>query len=47
LRAHDVVILQCRHRRVEVRVVWIKSLKNTDEYQVGLQTVTPGDAWLV
>ena len=45
LQAQDVVILQYRHRRVEFRVIWIKLLKNTGEYHVGLQMVTPGDAW--
>jgi hypothetical protein len=42
-----VVVLKHRHRRVEFRVVWIKSLKGAGEYQLGLQTVIPGDAWRV
>ena len=47
IRAQDVVVLKHRHRRVEFRVVWIKCLKEGGEYQLGLQTVIPGDAWRV
>jgi hypothetical protein len=42
LREQDLVILQHRHRNVEFRVVWIKSLEDRGEYQVGLQMVVPG-----
>ena len=45
IRAQDVVVLKYRHRRVEFRVVWIKCLKEGGEYQLGLQTVIPGDTW--
>ena len=47
LRTQDLVILQHRHRKVEFRVVWIKSLEDRGEYQVGLQMVVPGNAWRV
>ena len=45
MRAQDVVVLQYRRRKVEFRVVWIKSLKDTGECQLGLQTLLQGDAW--
>ena len=45
LEVEDRVMVQYRQRKIEFRVVWIKSLKDTNEYQVGLQTVARGDAW--
>lgn len=45
LEVQDRVMVQYRQRRIEFRVVWVKSLTDTGQYQVGLQTVVPGDAW--
>jgi hypothetical protein len=45
LRVQDRLTLRYRQRKTEFRVVWIWSLKNTGESQVGLQTVAPGNPW--
>jgi hypothetical protein len=45
LRVQDRLTLRYRQRKTEFRVVWIGSLKNTGESQVGLQTVAPGNPW--
>jgi hypothetical protein len=45
LHVQDRVMLLYRQRKTEFRVVWIRSLRNASESQVGLQTVAPGDPW--
>jgi hypothetical protein len=45
LQVQDRVIVQFRQCKTEFRVVWIKSLKNTSECQVGLQSLGSEDAW--
>ena len=37
LRAGDKLTLQYRQRRIQFRVVWVKPLEGTNEYQVGLE----------
>ena len=44
-RVQDRLTVRYRQRKTEFRVVWIESLKNTSESQVGLQTVAPGNPW--
>jgi hypothetical protein len=39
------VIVQFRQCKTEFQVMWIKSLKNTSECQVGLQSLGSEDAW--
>jgi hypothetical protein len=48
LNVHDEVTVFYRQRKMDCRVVWIKKLKGTSEFQVGLQAlVQDGDAlWL-
>ena len=42
----DKLTLQYRQRRIKFRVVWVKSLTGTSEYQVGLETMgTAGENW--
>jgi len=39
LNVLDEVTVFCRQRRMQCRVVWIKRLEGTSEFQVGLQEV--------
>jgi len=46
LKMGDKLTLQYRQRRIKFRVVWVKSLTGTSEYQVGLETMgTAGENW--
>ncbi len=46
LKMGDKLTLQYRQRRIKFRVVWIKSLEGTSEYQVGLEgTGSGGENW--
>jgi len=39
MQIHDPVTLWYRKRKMEFRVVWIKKLKESSEYQIGLQAL--------
>lgn len=42
----DEVTVFYRQRKLQFRVMWIKKLKGTSEYQVGLKSLTQeGEAW--
>jgi hypothetical protein len=42
----DEVTVFYRQRKLQFRVVWIKKLKGTSEFQVGLKSLTQdGEAW--
>lgn len=46
LKEHDRVTILYRQRRMEFRVVWMKKMKGSDQYQVGLEALTSQrDAW--
>jgi hypothetical protein len=46
LRALDTLVILYRQRRMEFRVVWIKLLAGTKEYQVGLKAFSQQqEAW--
>jgi hypothetical protein len=46
LKTGDKLILQYRQRKIQFRVVWVRLLPGTSEYQVGLETVTrAGESW--
>jgi hypothetical protein len=46
LNLMDEVTVLYRQRKLQYRVVWIKQLKGTSEFQVGLQAIThDGEAW--
>jgi len=46
LNVHDEVTIFYRGRRIHFRVVWIKKMKGTSEFQVGLQALTQEkEAW--
>ena len=46
LQTGDKLTLQYRQRRIQFRVVWVKPLEGTNEYQVGLEGLNAGgDNW--
>jgi hypothetical protein len=46
LKVGDKLTLQYRQRRIKFRVVWIKPLEGTSEYQVGLEGLgSGGENW--
>ncbi|HXP17734.1 MAG TPA: PilZ domain-containing protein [Terriglobales bacterium] len=46
LRTGDKLTLQYRQRKIQFRVVWVKSLTGTQEYQVGLEAIgSTGENW--
>ena len=46
LRAGEKLTLQYRQRRIQFRVVWVKPLAGTNEYQVGLEGLnSTGENW--
>jgi hypothetical protein len=46
LKEGDKLTLQYRQRRIQFRVVWVKPLEGTSEYQVGLEGMgTTGENW--
>ena len=46
LQTGDKLTLQYRQRRIQFRVVWVKPLVGTSEYQVGLEGLSSnGDNW--
>jgi len=46
LKTGDKLTLQYRQRRIQFRVVWVKPLEGTNEYQVGLEGISAtGDNW--
>jgi PilZ domain len=46
LQVGDKLTLQYRQRRIQFRVVWVKPMLGTNEYQVGLEGLSiNGDNW--
>ena len=46
MNLHDEVTVFYRQRKMQFRVMWIKKLKGTSEFQVGLKAVTQDrEAW--
>ena len=46
LKTGDRLTLQYRQRKIQFRVVWVKPLAGTSEYQVGLEGLgTTGENW--
>jgi hypothetical protein len=42
LKKGDKLTLQYRQRRIQFRVVWVKPMEGTSEYQVGLEGLGSG-----
>jgi hypothetical protein len=46
LRTGDKLTLQYRQRKIQFRVVWVRPLTGTQEYQVGLEALgSTGENW--
>jgi hypothetical protein len=46
LKLHDEITVFYRNRKLQFRVMWIKKLKGTSEFQVGLKSLMQeGEAW--
>ena len=46
LKTGDKLTLQYRQRRIQFKVVWVKPMEGTSEYQVGLEGLgTVGENW--
>lgn len=45
LKPGDRVLVQYRQRKIQFRVVWIKPLEGTSEFQVGVEALDSGETW--
>lgn len=45
VKVGDKMTVQYRQRKMQFRIVWIKSLEGTQEFQVGIETSDGGDTW--
>ena len=46
LKPGDKLTLQYRQRKIQFKVVWVRPLEGTKEYQVGVEsTTTGGETW--
>ena len=45
LKAGETVTIQYRQRRFQCRVVWIRPVEGTSEYQIGIEAVGGGETW--
>ena len=41
----DRLTLQYRQRKIQFKVVWVKALEGTREYQIGLESLNTGENW--
>jgi len=45
LKTGETLTIQYRQRRFQVRVVWVRLLEGTSEYQVGVEAIGGGETW--
>jgi hypothetical protein len=46
LKPGDKLLLQYRQRKINFRVVWVRQLEGTSEYQVGVEAINHGgETW--
>lgn len=45
LKTGDKLTLQYRQRRIQFRVVWVKPMEGSSEYQVGLESLGSAENW--
>jgi hypothetical protein len=46
LKAGDKLLLQYRQRKIQFRVVWVRQLEGTSEFQVGVEAINHGgETW--
>ena len=45
LKLGDKLTVQYRQRKIQFRVVWVRPLEGTKEYQVGVEATEGGETW--
>ena len=45
LKLGEKMSIQYRQRKIQVRVVWVRRLEGTTEYQVGVEAFEGGETW--
>ena len=45
LKLGDKLTVQYRQRKILFKVVWVRALEGTKEYQIGVEAVEPGETW--
>jgi PilZ domain-containing protein len=45
LKPGEILTIQYRQRRFQCRVVWVRQLEGTTEYQVGVEAIGGGETW--
>jgi hypothetical protein len=45
LKPGDRLMVQYRQRKIQFRVVWIRPMEGTQEFQVGVEAIGGGDTW--
>jgi hypothetical protein len=45
LKLGDKVMVQYRQRKISFKVVWVRALEGTKEYQIGVEALESGETW--
>jgi hypothetical protein len=45
LKVGDRLMVQYRQRKIHFRVIWIRPMEGTSEYQVGVEALDSGETW--
>jgi hypothetical protein len=45
LKAGDKLVVQYRQRKIHFRVVWIRPVDGTSEFQIGVEAAEGGETW--
>lgn len=45
LKPGDRLMVQYRQRKIQFRVIWVRPLEGTSEYQVGVEAIGGGETW--
>jgi len=45
LKTGDKMTIHYRQRKIQVRVVWVRALEGTSEFQVGVEASEGGETW--
>lgn len=45
LKPGDRLMVQYRQRKMQFRVIWVRPLEGTREFQVGVEAIGGGDTW--
>ncbi|HZQ70096.1 MAG TPA: PilZ domain-containing protein [Terriglobales bacterium] len=45
LKPGDRLMVQYRQRKIQFRVIWIRPMEGTSEYQVGVEALESGETW--